>query len=223
MKKREDKGKPRGVYVELAPGVSVTQYVHAQVTKLAATETDECVEPRPGNYRPNQQYRLADGTLRHNPIGRLLMMHRTGRVLSTQEYAVHSCHNKRCCNPRHLSVGDPVTNSLDTRRAAHQPRRLNDARVTEIRQRLATGEPRKQIASSMGLSYNTVRAIDKGLSHSDRMVRISDEQIEQMRADRAEGATYEKLAMKFGTSIPHAFNIVRHNTRSSGGTKSIRL
>lgn len=57
------------------------------------------------------------GVLRHR--GRLVLAHRLslrsalGRSLRSGKLVLHACHNRKCCNPDHLSEGTPSRNQLD--------------------------------------------------------------------------------------------------------------
>ena len=59
---------------------------------------------------------------------------------------MHTCHNKRCCNPKHLKLGTNAQNSQDTDRAI-----LNWDKVRQIRKRYLNGESQY----SLGKEYNT--------------------------------------------------------------------
>jgi hypothetical protein len=51
--------------------------------------------------------------------GKLVLAHRLalrlalGRALRRGKLVLHSCHNRRCCNPAHLSEGTASRNQLD--------------------------------------------------------------------------------------------------------------
>lgn len=57
------------------------------------------------------------GVMRHR--GKLVLTHRLalrthlGRPLRRGKLVLHSCHNRKCCNPEHLSEGTPSRNQLD--------------------------------------------------------------------------------------------------------------
>lgn len=205
---KPEAAKPRSVLVELVPGINVTERVHAQITSLAEVQTSGCVEIRAGDYRPNQQYHTAEGTLRHAPIARLLMMYRTGRVLDPKEFALHSCDNERCCNVAHLYLGTPTRNNLDIAARQRNPSGQTQATVEWVRAQVELGKGHAEIAREGRLRVHVVRGIAKGLTYTDRKGATEPAQIEEMRRLKGLGRTYESLAVQFDTSIARAHQLV---------------
>lgn len=102
----------------------------------------------------------------HGPIG-------VGMVV------MHSCDNRPCVNPAHLSLGTVKDNNDDARRKGRMPpgpprrdhrgslnpqSKLTEAQVAEIRRRGATGESRPAIARDYGISASAVYGILRGHS-----------------------------------------------------------
>jgi hypothetical protein len=212
---KSEKGKPRSVWVEWVPGASVTEHVHAQLMRLAELETSDCVEVRAGDYRPNHQYLTAEGVPHQAPIGRLLMMRRAERVLARWEFAVHSCDNKRCCNPAHLSIGTCTRNNLETAARQRRPGMLPPKTVEWVREQAALGRGHTAIAREGRLRVHVVRGIARGLTYTDREGLTDLSQVEEMRRLQGLGHTYESLAVQFGTSPQRAHQLVT-GRRSSG-------
>ena len=91
--------------------------------------------------------------------------HRVAFVLSGGEttlekpHVLHSCDNKSCCNPLHLSCGSHSENmkQAHNRGLLSKPKnfhnkKLNRDQVVEIRRRISNGETRKSLAAEYGLS-----------------------------------------------------------------------
>ncbi len=81
---------------------------------------------------------------------------------------MHSCDNRRCCNPNHMSLGTHTENATDRelRGRGNQARgarvagaKLNDEKIQVIRRRGASGESAVQLAAIFGVSANTVEKI----------------------------------------------------------------
>lgn len=75
----------------------------------------------------------------------------------------HSCDNKWCVNPDHLSLGTDATNAWDKQikaRSAHH--KLTDADVIAIKCAIKSGSPLRAIARANGISQKLVQKIANG-------------------------------------------------------------
>lgn len=96
------------------------------------------------------------------------MFHYRNFDLSSNVHVCHKCDNPRCCNPRHLYLGDASTNIKD---AYDRKRRLSNAPIMK-----GTSNPRSKIdekdvdfiVQSSGLLNNkeTAEALNNVISHS---------------------------------------------------------
>jgi hypothetical protein len=71
----------------------------------------------------------------------------------------HSCDNKWCVNPDHLSLGTDATNAIDKQLKGRAAKRLTSSDVREIRERVAAGEHIRVVAQSMGIGASTVQRV----------------------------------------------------------------
>lgn len=78
----------------------------------------------------------------------------------------HRCHNKLCCNPRHLALGTPADNSADdvrdgrTLRGELHPRcKLTADQIEAIR---TSGKKGAQLAREYGVAESTISRIRSG-------------------------------------------------------------
>jgi hypothetical protein len=99
------------------------------------------------------------------------VMELTGHHLKSSDIVCHTCHNRRCVNPRHLYIGTNATNTADAVRAgrmARGPRNANavftEDDVREIRRRLAAGHKQRDIATDLGVSQGAICGIATGRS-----------------------------------------------------------
>lgn len=105
--------------------------------------------------------------------GKKCTAHRAALILKTGENhpgkeAAHGpCHNRRCCNPHHLSWktvaenhADKIRDDTHNRGQRHYRAKLTPEQVREI---LADGRMHKVIAGDYGISRSVVSAIKTGL------------------------------------------------------------
>lgn len=100
---------------------------------------------------------------------RVVGAHRAALNLATRcwpqhgEDVMHSCDNKRCCNPGHLSMGTRNENlrqaherglmpSRDMGGENHPLHKVTEAQVREIRARNRAGETRSSLAKEFGFT-----------------------------------------------------------------------
>lgn len=83
----------------------------------------------------------------------------------------HRCDNPRCVNPRHLFIGDALSNNRDrqrkgrngdTRGERHPYAKLNNAAIRIIRARRAAGEILKNIARDFNVTPQTIHYAARG-------------------------------------------------------------
>lgn len=83
-------------------------------------------------------------------------------------YILHSCDNKRCVNPAHLSAGTQLQNEWDiTLRQGRWNQKLQPGQVVEIKRLLAArkvGDGFNAIAKAFGVTEGCVSAIHYGYS-----------------------------------------------------------
>lgn len=75
---------------------------------------------------------------------------------------MHSCDNRPCINPDHLSIGTQLDNIMDSfsrDRGANQKLLRSD--VVTIRKRVAGGETQRALAREYGVSPGAINSIIK--------------------------------------------------------------
>lgn len=85
----------------------------------------------------------------------------------------HKCDNGRCCNPYHLELGSHQENMNDMKQRERHG--LPHHTVRRIKKLLASGRTQKEIAELFGLSRETVRDINTGVTYSHVTLENSDE------------------------------------------------
>ena len=92
---------------------------------------------------------------------------------------MHSCDNRRCCNPHHLSAGTQSENMIDCSRkgrmntggcgraeANHQSK-MDWLKVAKARALLKSGASLRSVARQFGISHPTMAAIRDGRTWKD--------------------------------------------------------
>lgn len=83
-------------------------------------------------------------------------------------FVLHSCDNRKCCNPAHLRVGTYSENMFDAYRrkrkaqpqgAHHANSKLTEQNVRDIRTRYAAGTSQDDLGKQYGVSQRTVSLI----------------------------------------------------------------
>lgn len=105
------------------------------------------------------------GQVRRN--GKLWLAHRWAALLAhgpcpPGQVVRHSCSNRLCVNPAHLSYGTQGDNLLDRRDSGKVYRKLDAARVAVIKSRLIKGEMLRVIAADYGVSTTMISNIKNG-------------------------------------------------------------
>lgn len=85
---------------------------------------------------------------------------------------MHSCDNRACVNPDHLSIGSYKDNMQDCSRKGRTAknkgnRHISDEDIREIRKALTKGETQKSIALRFGLSQPAICLINTKKTWSD--------------------------------------------------------
>ena len=79
---------------------------------------------------------------------------------------LHSCDNRKCCNPEHLSVGTHQQNMDDMMAKGRWGgnAKLTLEKVREIRQKFIETKTCKELAIEYGVCYNTIWDIIKNIN-----------------------------------------------------------
>jgi hypothetical protein len=151
---------------------------------------------------------------------------------------LHNCDNPPCFNPEHLYTGTQADNIAD-RETRHRRNlrgseigtsKLTEDQVTQIIRALQTGERQSDVARRIGIGKVAVNAIAKRRSWRHVLpqdeiptspargarhpcARLSDEQVDEIRAAVAGGQTQVSVARRFGIHQSHVSAIVNRRRR----------
>lgn len=81
--------------------------------------------------------------------------------LKPSELVLHTCNNRKCCNPGHLYKGTLSDNMQDAVRAGTHvsgTRKLSKEQIAEIREARRQGIPRYVLARKYGVGKHTITA-----------------------------------------------------------------
>ncbi len=97
----------------------------------------------------------------------------------SKEFVLHSCDNRKCCNPRHMSLGNYRDNNQDASRKGRKSRnhgvkgvknyahKLTDQQVNEIRWIASKGISNGEIESLYPVCNEAVRRVVNRVSYKE--------------------------------------------------------
>lgn len=119
--------------------------------------------------------------------------------------ALHSCDNRRCCNPDHFGPGSIAQNNAE-KEIRERDSGMSHRDVRIVRFLIGTGVSRKAVAALMEVSISTIHAIATGQNHSrttgnDTYETLQQTQPESNRLDiRQTGDIQQQLTKESKTS-----------------------
>jgi hypothetical protein len=99
-----------------------------------------------------------------------------GRAHAYKRFVLHTCDNRRCCNPQHLFLGSLRANMLDAYKKArkvqpksgHANAKLSAIQVQQIRRRYDASEAvQVELAAEFGVSQRVISLIVRRESYKD--------------------------------------------------------
>jgi hypothetical protein len=148
------------------------------VRRILVSEANECwpwtgpvTKGRKGGYpRASVQRKM-------RYVHRVVLERKLGRLLGPEECTLHSCDNRRCCNPAHLSVGSRLDNNRDRDLkgrnvnpvgSSHGNAKLVETSVLAIRTAYAAGDTTQtELARRFGVHKSLISIVvrNKGWRH----------------------------------------------------------
>jgi hypothetical protein len=124
----------------------------------------------------------------------------------------HLCRIRKCVMPEHV---EPVTLVENIRRGLVPM--LTEKQVLSVSPRYLAGESERQIANDLGVAQSCIHKILRGINWRGLVVptptrspiKLSLEQVEQIRSLCSSGETRQSLANKFGMGYSTICKIVR--------------
>lgn len=130
---------------------------------------DSCWEWRGSRRRGSYGKLKLDGKLLRAP--RVALALSAGAPPTSGLWALHSCDNPPCVNPKHLRWGTPLANTVDMdsrgrrvalRGSAHGRTRLSEDDVRTIRRLCASGMSQERVGQTYGITQMAVSKIVTG-------------------------------------------------------------
>jgi len=97
----------------------------------------------------------------HRAVARLSGLDIEGRVVR------HSCHNRACINPEHLSVGTDADNVKDMDNAGRRYRVVTPKTIAAVKALLKEGMRQRDISELLGINQRYVSEIKCGVRGDD--------------------------------------------------------
>lgn len=99
-------------------------------------------------------------------FNRVIAAHRLSAYLSgkldsleSKQFVLHTCDNKRCCNPKHLEVGGYSKNITDAYRRKLRSSKLDLDKANEIRYKFKQGVNQVELANLYSVSQACISKV----------------------------------------------------------------
>lgn len=104
------------------------------------------------------------GQIRNPETGRPVYVHRVMANAAQGDVVLHSCDNRKCCNPNHLSLGTQAENLADmaSKGRGRKGHKLSDCDVLTI---MSSSKKGYELAEEFGVSPATISMIRKGRTY----------------------------------------------------------
>jgi hypothetical protein len=193
--------------------------------------TDECILWPFGNF--NRGYAQMTHGAESKQAHRAMCLQVHGNPPTPQHQAAHSCRNRSCVNPAHLSWKTPKENQADRIRdgtstigAQNGAAVLSENEVLAIRREIRTlGTRTKELAARFGVSYDAIQLAANGStwSHLDAIEppvicsntgervwnsKLTQSQVLEIRQRYAAGETQADLMRAFNIGRSHVFMLI---------------
>ena len=96
-----------------------------------------------------------------------------------KEFILHSCDNRTCCNPNHMTLGNYNDNNKDAKNkgrsktvygANHKNAKLTQEQANKVRQLHGIGINYSQLGIFFGISANNISRICRNIGYKESMV-----------------------------------------------------
>ena len=168
------------------PSMLPPEFTARLMSRVAMRGADDCWEWTAGKVSAGYgaillPHSISGAKKAQVPAHRLVCLIFHGPPPDADHFALHSCDNPPCCNPRHLRWGTHDENMVDAverdrlkdniskfnqsernRGENHHASRLTERQVREIKARLSAGEAVRAVAREFGVWENSVRQIRDG-------------------------------------------------------------
>ena len=116
-------------------------------------------------------------------------------------YILHKCNNRKCCNPKHLYLGNSQDNMIDMVKSGRcKNTQLTIRQVRDIKKMLVDGVKIKDIANKYKVNLTTIRDIKNNktwkyiMVDSSKLTMIEVQEIKKMLKD---GITAREIAKQY--------------------------
>ena len=177
--------------------------------RLNNLQTD-CWEWTGGVYK-NQYGQLNEDRYGEHYAHRWSYRHFKGEI-EDGKCILHQCDNRKCVNPEHLIAGSKAENNKEAleRNPKASGRKLQDADLPKIAERVKAGELLKDIAKEYAMNWKCVsRRLEQAGLRPEYNKGKKEYDTEELRRLRDEGLTMRQLAERLGMSASKICNILK--------------